>query len=52
MFFKGRRPKALIVFCLLGWLSIFKHMFIFPTFDETTITGFEFKIHFNIGKGK
>ena len=32
--------------------SIFKHFAIFPTFDETTITGFEFKIHFKIGRVK
>ena len=49
MFFKREK---IILLCLIGWLSIFKHFYIFPTFDETTITGFQFKIHFGIGKGE
>jgi len=42
--------KALAI-CLIMWLSLFKHFVIYPTFDETTITGFEFKIQFKIGRG-
>ena len=43
--------SRIVVICLISLISLFKHIAIFPTFDETTITGFEFKIKFNIGRG-
>ena len=46
--------KRLILVCLIGWLSIFKHITIIPSidWDEHEVTGFEFKIKFWVGKGK
>lgn len=40
--------------CLIGWLSIIKHISILPAIDweEHEITGFEFKVNFYIGKGE
>lgn len=40
-----------LAICIISLIALFKHFAIFPTFDETTVTGFEFKIHFKIGKG-
>ena len=46
--------SKIIAICLIGFLSLIKHISIFPAIDweEHQITGVEFKISFNIGKGE
>lgn len=43
--------SRIVAIYIISLISLIKHFAIFPTFDETTITGFEFKIKFNIGRG-
>lgn len=44
--------KKLLIIFIISWLATFlRHFWILPTFDETTVTGFEFRVKFNIGKG-